>query len=370
MKTKNDLLIKIESYFSKEELYLIEGLFREKEVSFDNETSNEDVLLNVAGQNGLSSLLYDSKKYSSLSDEARSRLKQRYVYYLGKNTAHQLIAGEITKKFKECDISVILLKGIFLSASVYKSVALRPMSDIDILIPHNKVQDAWQLLNPQSEFKQDDETGHHFPGFNYHGVNIELHRSLFPSNVKYRIPIEVIWQDAEFDEKTEALTLNPVHQAVYLLLHIYYSYRRGGLRLSWFYDIKIVIDYYEEKINFEEVKKISNEWDIYKPIKLMLLFYTVLCPDSKLAIPIEKKDVRTIKQMIDLLHISDKQKLEYSYGVAFERLSQTKGLKNKWMFIYNALMVDRNNRRKFSFKRAGHLVLNTFKLFFRKIRGK
>ena len=363
MKT-NNLQTKIDSFFSKEELCLIEGLFRENEVliSFD-----ESELLNAAARNGLSSLLYESDLFSRISAEAKSKLKQQYVYYLGRNTAFQLVAKEIVEKFNKHNIPAILLKGIFLSANIYKSAALRPMSDIDILIPHDKVHDAWQLLNPQSEIKPDDETGHHFPGFNYHGINIELHRALFPSNVKYRIPVDTIWQNAESVENIKAFTLNPVHLVVYLLLHIYYTYRRGGLRLGWFYDIKTVIDYYGEKITFDEVKKISNDWNINKPIELMLLFYTVLCPGNKFAIPIEKNDIRTIKQMIDLLHISDNQKLEYSYGVAFERLSQTKGFKNKCRFVCNAMMIDDNNKRRFSFKRAGHLVSNTFRLVIRKI---
>ena len=363
----NILQTKIESFFSKEELCLIEGIFREKEVLI---SLDEDELLNAATRNGLSSLLHESSLFSGISVETKTQLKQQYVFYLGRNTAFQLIAKEIIEKFNENNIPAILLKGIFLSTNIYKSVALRPMSDIDILIPHNKVYEAWKLLNPQSEIMPDDETGHHFPGFNYHGINIELHRALFPSNVKYRIPVDIIWQNTEPIENIKAFTLNPVHLVIYQLLHIYYTYRRGGLRLGWFYDIKTVIDYYGEKINFDEVKKISNDWNIYKPIELMLLFYTVLIPENKLAVHIEKKDARTIKQMIDLLHISDKQKLEYSYGVAFERLLQTKGFMNKCRFVYNAMMTDNNNKRRFSFKRAGHILSNTFKLVFRKISGR
>ena len=356
----------IDSKFSPEELCLIECLFREKEtvaVSID-----EKKLLDTATKNGLSQLFYKNDYSKKLSDEAQKRLKDEYYFNLGKNATFQLIASEITQKLNEKNIPVIFLKGISLISEVYKDIALRPMSDIDIMTPSQHVYDAWQTINPNAvEMKRNDvQTGHHLPGFNYRGIYIELHRSLLSLDLKYKIPDKEVLNNLKRLEDFNALTLNPVHQIIYLILHIYYTYIQGGLRLGWFYDLKALQHKYEDQITLENVEKLSNYLKIYKPVRKMLVFFTVLFPESRLSINLSKKDKKEALKMIKMLQSSDSMKMEYSYGYAWERFSQTKGLKNKCLFLFNALLDDGKGKQKFSFKRVMILIKNTLKFLWRR----
>jgi hypothetical protein len=363
-----DFIDKIEAYFSVEELCLIDWLFREKDFFYDTKLFDEKKLLNVAEQNGLSQLLYKSVYLKQLTNEAQQFLKEKYFFNLGKNAGFQLIANEIAEKLLAKNIPVIFLKGISHISCIYKDIALRPMSDIDIMVPSEKVYEAWQIINnnPLNIKRIDMKTSHHLPGFNYHGINIELHRFLFPSDVKYVIPINEIWEQSVKISEFNTLTLNPIHQFIYLLLHIYYSYRRGVFRLGWFYDIKHLFDYNDNILTLDNIEFTSKKWNIYKPIRQMLIFFSVLCPDNKLSLTISAKDRNEIIKIIKILHISGLNKTKYGYSIALERFYNAKGLKNKWVFLYNVVTDDGNGNQKFSFKRINYLIANSLKYLWRK----
>jgi hypothetical protein len=46
----------------------------------------------------------------------------------------------------EAEIPVLILKGAYLAANVYRNIALRPMSDIDLLVPASMAREAWRVL--------------------------------------------------------------------------------------------------------------------------------------------------------------------------------------------------------------------------------
>ncbi|MCL2072483.1 MAG: nucleotidyltransferase family protein [Marinilabiliaceae bacterium] len=349
------------TYFSPEENFLIKLLFREEKLLLDTAIIDEKALLSIAVKNGLAQLLYINDGSKQLSKEAQKQLKDNYLYNLGKNAGIQLIVAQIIEKLSQKEIPVILLKGISLITNVYDDIALRPMSDLDILLPIKSVFEAWKLLNPKEiELKLNDiKTIHHLPLFNYKGISVELHRFLFPSDVKYQIPIDEIWQSAIELPDFNASSINPTYQIIYQLLHIYYSCRQGGLRLSWFYDIKELLSKFDNEITLETVENQAKIWKIEKPIRKMLTFFTVLSPKTTLSVSISKKETKEIKKMINLLHISDRnKKTEYGYGIALERLANTKGIKNKIIFIINTITDNGKGKRKFSIKRIYDLSKN------------
>jgi hypothetical protein len=356
---------RLNSLFTKEELWLIENLFRRKRTVFDGDTPNEDVLLSTSSRNGITPLLYAGNLCDGFSERFRAAVKQEYLYTMGRNSAFQKIAEEIINKLSSVNIPVILLKGIHLATNVYPDIALRPMSDIDLLVPPGKAALAWQIMNGKEpdERDSDKKTAHHLPAFNYRGANIELHRYLFPSDVKYTVPVDDIWKHSEKLDRFNAFAMNPVHQIIYLLLHVYYTTRQGGFRLGWFDDITAVTGFYSDSIALSELKTACEAWRVYKPVHLMLQFYALLVPDNKLGVLLCAKSEKQIKQMIRLLHTSNQLKPEYGYGIVFERLWQTKGIRNKIVFIKNIL----NNKSGCSPQRIAHLFKNSFRFAVQKI---
>lgn len=361
---------KLESLFSTEELWLVNVLFRDKPIELKSFSDEESAYLcSFVIRNGLSSLLYRSNYVNCLPARFKLELRKEYLFNLGRNTAFQLVADEMVNTLHNYGVNAILLKGSFLAPFIYSDVAFRPMGDIDILVPAEKALSAWQLLNPEGASKtiDDDETGHHLPSFILRGCLIEIHRYLFPYNAKFALPINEIWAQSEPIEGKKSRTIHPVHQIIYLSIHIYYNYRRGGLRLGWFYDIKVLLDYYGDRISLKEVEELAQKWKVMEPVKIVLTFFSVLLPGNKLFIPSPKTLERSLEEMILMFQYSDKQKLEYSYGIAWERLWHTKGFINKIRFLWNILIIQKNGRKTLSLYRLWHLVKNTFRFLKRKM---
>ncbi len=360
---KNDAL------FLDEELWLINVLFRETTVGLNIFSEGEsNYFSSFALRNGIGPVLYRSKYVDCLSTRSKLELKKDYLFNLGKNTAFQLVADEVANILKKYEIPVILLKGCFLASHIYSDVAFRPMGDIDILVPSGSAVKVWKLLNPEAKGLKfhDEKTGHHLPPFILRGCLIEVHRYLFPLNARYSIPVEKIWETAVKVQGKNVLSIAPGYQVIYLLLHIYYSYRRGGLRLGWFYDIKVLLGHYGNAISLEEVKLQANELAVWEPVNLMLMFFTLLIPDNRLRVEITKKYKDEIEEMVQMLQTSDNQKFEFSYGVAWERLWYTKGFLNKIRFLKSVLLIEKNGKKRFSIYRLIYLTRNTFKLIKRK----
>ena len=369
MSKDNSQTTRFDSLFAPEELWFVDVLLREKRLELRSYNEEESTFIcNFATRNGLAPLLYRSTYVDCLTTRGKLELRKEYLFNLGRNTAFQLIADEMVTILQGKAIPAILLKGSFLAPHVYKDIAFRPMGDIDILVPPDKVFEAWKILNPESETTEfkDEETGHHLPTFFRRGCQIEIHKTLFPINTKFTIPIEAIWSSALPIEGKMSFTLNPVHQIIYLILHIYYTYRRGGLRLGWFYDVKIILNHYNDEITLQQVQEVAQIWKVWEPVRLILIFFSVLIPDNKLFIPVVRDFNHALEEMVMMLQKSEQQKVEYSYGVAWERLWHTKGFANKVAFIWNIVTIETNGRKQLSFYRMWHLLRNTVRFLWRK----
>lgn len=105
--------------------------------------------------------------------------------------AHLDALEEILRAFGSDANSTVLLKGISICQTHYAEPHLRPMSDIDLLVPRNRLADLEALLRDlgyrQASTLSDAffRTHHHSMPF-YHaarGVCVELHRSLLSPRV-------------------------------------------------------------------------------------------------------------------------------------------------------------------------------------------
>lgn len=372
MRTNTLQIERFEAIFSPEELWFVNILFRDNPVEMNFFNEDESTFLCIfAKRNGLAPLFYRSSYVDCLPAKCKLELRKEYLFNLGRNTAFQLIADEIITLLNNAGIPAILLKGSFLAPYIYPDLAFRPMGDIDILVPLHQVNEAWKLLNPNEDIASlhQEETGHHLPPFLIRGCLIEIHKSLFPTNTKFTIPVDDIWAAAIPIQGKKSLTVNPVHQVIYLSLHIYYSYRRGGMRLGWFYDIKLILNHYNDEINLQLVKDDAQKWKVWEPVELMLMFFSVLVPGNKLDVAVPKSLALTIEEMILMVQKSENQKLEYSYGVAWERLWHTIGFCNKAKFLWNVVTVHKNGRKQLSFYRLWHLFRNTGRFLMRKVLG-
>lgn len=78
--------------------------------------------------------------------EAARALKGLYLRHRRNNQIHALALLEIVELFKAAGIHPLVLKGLGLAYSVYPDPALRPVSDLDLLLQRDEIRPALKLL--------------------------------------------------------------------------------------------------------------------------------------------------------------------------------------------------------------------------------
>ena len=90
--------------------------------------------------------LYDTLRRQGVSDPALGRLKDAYrrTWYENQLLFHAL--SGLLRSLHEAGIQTVLLKGAALVSQYYRDYGLRPMHDLDILIPAGQSSQALRLL--------------------------------------------------------------------------------------------------------------------------------------------------------------------------------------------------------------------------------
>jgi len=102
-------------------------------------------------------LLYHNLRNHDVSDDLMPRLRGIYRNSWSKNHILFYKAGKIIQFLESNGVHTLVMKGIPLSFLTYKNYAIRPMADVDILIPYSKarstiellISENWNLHDPQ-----------------------------------------------------------------------------------------------------------------------------------------------------------------------------------------------------------------------------
>lgn len=126
----------------------------------------------------------------------------------------------IARALREREIPVIALKGLQLAELVYRDISLRPMSDLDILVPFAQVEHAVATLLTL-EYELDNSLSGGYDVKLTHrrlGILVEVHWTLGRQSEHYTPPIEDIWRSAEPAKlgDADAHVMSPE----FLLLHV------------------------------------------------------------------------------------------------------------------------------------------------------
>jgi len=95
-----------------------------------------------AGSFRLMPLLYANLTANHIETTELPRLRGVYRYFWSKHKQLVHFSLPAIKCLNEAGIPVMLIKGAALNITAYADKALRPMSDIDVLIPHNRAREA------------------------------------------------------------------------------------------------------------------------------------------------------------------------------------------------------------------------------------
>ena len=167
---------------------------------------------------------------ASIPPQSVERLRRRAVVTEFRMAMAEGLLLDVVDRLSQEGIRVMLLKGAALATTVYGSFAARPMGDLDILVPQDDAQRAYQCLAAAGWTRELDggeefyRELHHLAGLvdpRGIGIVIEIHRTILPTTGPFLLDEQELWQDARLVRlgQSEAWVLSTEHQLLHLCLH-------------------------------------------------------------------------------------------------------------------------------------------------------
>lgn len=138
---------------------------------------NWNEFISTCFRNRLLPIIYNILEEPSLEKEYKKSAALSLIY------EHEI--ERIFNQFNSCGIKAILLRGLYLGYKIYKDPALRPFSDIDILIEKYNIEKAKNALK---------NLGYYYSPFLFPEESfLDIHLHLVYFHPKHKIPCEIHW---------------------------------------------------------------------------------------------------------------------------------------------------------------------------------
>ena len=187
----------------------------------------------------------------------------------------------ILRRFEVVGIPNILLKGVVLSKEIYGDIALRPLTDMDLLVHPVETDSALKVLKSLGYDSLIPERGVNSSLLFENEVLlvkpgpirtvIEIHWSLLDSPYyQHFLDMNWFWQTARKLDFFGAPTtiFSPEAQLLHLCSHL--MLHHSGERLLWQHDIAEVIVHYDETIDWGELFDRAKIYDLVIPTQNIL----------------------------------------------------------------------------------------------------
>jgi hypothetical protein len=219
-------------------------------------------LVELAELEGIAPLLYWRLKGErwpvEMPDTTRSELSQSYYNTVAQNSLLIQELFQVLDVFSQAGIPVIVLKGGAL-VWFYEEIGLRPMRDLDLLIPREQVTEALELLQKLKYHPAEVEIvprinrrivhNTYLRGGPDDRVGLEIHWDLIAGQADDRfIDTDWFWQQVEslpvkggrFSSRVIP-QLHPTAHLLYITAHLMLRHGGNNERLIWFYDVDRLI---------------------------------------------------------------------------------------------------------------------------------
>jgi len=199
-------------------------------------------------------------------------LREAYLRTAARNMLLRQALSRVLAALRRDAIPVIVLKGAHLMEVVYDTIALRPMSDIDVLVRRSDVRRAeadlaalgYALAAPSPARRRHYEESHfHLPFRGPRGVVVEVHWDLAEPADPVRMDLDGLWERARpvTLAGVDALALSPEDLILHLCFHAAYQHRfEMGLRPL--YDIAETIRRFEDDLDWRRLERTAAAWGV------------------------------------------------------------------------------------------------------------
>jgi hypothetical protein len=251
-------------------------LDRLQELNWDSfSDANWDTLVHKAQLEGVAPLVYwafsRSERLPSLPQSARNLLRISYASTWMRNQRNLNELEILSQTFAQAEIPIVVLKGICFALTLYPDIGLRPMGDMDILVPGSNFSEAvciaktlgYEDNNPDASPGLRDLLGHDvclqkkgpLP------ITLELHHSLVADKTfTYAVPMDWFWEQTELLGTSSSqmrfeklLMLTPVAQVLYAASHAMLQHGGKNTSLCWYYDLDRLIRHYGKRIDWHQL---------------------------------------------------------------------------------------------------------------------
>jgi hypothetical protein len=236
-------------------------------------TGEWGALAHKAQSEGVGPLLYsklsNSGNFSSLSADIRDFLRLIYAGALMQNHSIFKELEVLTRLFHQAGVSVVALKGACFALTIYPDAGLRPMGDLDLLLPKEKLAAAaeiakslgYQIAKPEASPGLQNLLNHEIclQKSGARPITLELHHSLVADKIfSYAVPVDWFWEQTEPLKPLSSkirfeniLMLTPEAQVLYMAGHAMLQHGGKDTPLCWFYDLDCLIRHYQEGLDWD-----------------------------------------------------------------------------------------------------------------------
>jgi len=217
------------------------------------------ILAQMAEAEGVAPLLYwelvrnTDEVFTAVPPRVRDFFQRSYYQTAARNAVLFSELERILAAFEKAQIAVIVLKGAALAHKLYPDRALRPMSDLDLMVRPDDLTQATQVLQALG-YSQEKVTYHAYLRGGPEGqIAVEVHWCLVPDGQGRTPDIEWLWNQTQpySAQSKHAQSLQPLAQFVYLTGHLILQTDPTRRRLIWFYDLRLL---YEQHL-------VSADWE-------------------------------------------------------------------------------------------------------------
>jgi len=226
-----------------------------------------DSLVTEAENYSVAPLLFTSLHDSGIEIPAGAKrqlfaLIQRHRWA---NDARAKALNEITDACLKHSIQLIVLKGSFLAHSIYPDPSLRPMSDIDVLVPPDKAYEVIQILRdlgysaPEHAGSQYMNEHHHLPGAHItrdgQTILVEVHHDALSGDTDASITTNNLTAPIQEFTINGARNFALGHQDQLRHLYHHMSEPASRLKLMWCVDIAFYASHFANEIDWQALEQ-------------------------------------------------------------------------------------------------------------------
>jgi Uncharacterised nucleotidyltransferase len=179
-------------------------------------------------------------------------------------------AAAALERLNAAGVRVAALKGLHLAAAVYEHPALRPMNDVDLLVPADQLSPARAALleaGYRSE-KPDDPTLHHVaPLVKPRCAPLELHVGLCPTPHPFRLDVAPFWRRAVPIHVGAQPALGLCAEDLLLHLCVHSAYNHHCLvPLRNVFDIVMVLERHGAELRWDRLEETAHATGTHRSV--------------------------------------------------------------------------------------------------------